>query len=114
MQKTASRIPRGGRSRRPRITANRAGPTAVLFYDRRGRFILRARTSGIDESTLHCLTSARKALGLKPDVVIELLRPPGRHRRRAGRRARYLASIIRTEEIGQLVAISLRRLARID
>jgi len=83
-------------------------PVAVL--DRRGRLLLRARTSTISESGLYCVTLARRALRLRGEVVVEVYLPDDRSARQRPsqtRAVRYRARLIRAEELGQTVGLAL-------
>ncbi|MGB2824778.1 MAG: PilZ domain-containing protein [Phycisphaerae bacterium] len=101
------------RRRAARITA--AHP--VTIRDRRGRLLLRGRTSAISESGLYCLTDARRGLRLRGKVILEVTLPAGRSprlRHSPTRTVRYAARIVRTEEIGQAVGMAIELSARLS
>ena len=101
------------RRRNARLSA--AHPVALL--DRQGRVLLRARTSQISETGLHCLTLARRALQLKGRVNVEIDLPagrPGRQRHCPTRTVRYLARIVRTEELGEMVGLAIEFIENLD
>jgi len=105
---------RTGERRRSRRGAA-AHPVALL--DRRGRTLLRARTSNISENGLYCLTIARRALHLRGRVVVEISLPAGPGDRPGDAPSRsvcYKARIVRTEELGQMVGLGIEFLEKLD
>jgi len=101
------------RRRNARVAA--AHPVAIR--DRRGRILLRGRTSDLSESGLFCLTEARRGLRLRGKVILEVTLPagrPGRLRHSPTRTVRYAGRITRTEEIGQAVGMAIELLERLS
>ncbi len=88
----------------------------VTLRDRRGRVLLRGRTSDISQRGLYCLTECRRGLRLKGRVMLEITLPAGRAPRRrhaTQRTARHAGRIVRVEEIGQLVGLAIELIDRL-
>jgi len=105
------------RSAERRRNARVAAAHPVAIRDRRGRLLLRARTSDISETGLFCLTEARRGLRLRGKVTLEVTVPAGRRarlRHSRTRTVRYAGRIVRTEEIGQVVGMAIELLERLS
>ena len=89
----------------------------VLISDRRGRNVVRARTAELGHTSLSCVTEARRALGLKDVVTVEIHLPSSRSARRrhdSRRTVRYLGRIVETQEIGHLVGLGVELIQKLD
>ena len=89
----------------------------VAVCDRRGKVLLRARTSNISEGGLFCLTEARQALGMRGRLIVEIDLPscrPGRPAGHSTRTVRYAGRVVRVEEVGQLVGIAIELIEKLS
>ena len=100
--------------RRRRQRAPAAYPVAIR--DRRGMGLLRGRACDVSERGLMCVTESRRGLRVRGKVVLEITVPSAARRKgrqSTGRSVRYLARVVRTGELGQLVAVSVELIEKL-